>query len=225
MSSTAEQALVQVLSRAMRAGTDSLQGWQVLSHLQFQNEQFDLAADSAAQGLKLLAQRHKRGHQDPSDVAAAILLTRGHSLLSLQQTDDALAVFKALTGSFTAQFEAIHPFCCCCCHPAVDSAAHGLKIVSSAPQAWPSRPICCCCCHPVDQRAQLALLAANRRTGCVQGPHRFVALKSWRQSVPSAVVAAILLTRGHSLLALQRTEDALAVFKALIGLLHRTIGM
>ena len=108
---------LQVLSRAMKAGTDSLQGWQVLSHLQFQNEQFDLAADSAAQGLKLLAQRHKRGHQDPSDVAAGILLTRGQSLLALQQTDEALAVFKALTGLLIMWFEATHQFCCCCCHP------------------------------------------------------------------------------------------------------------
>ena len=91
-------SLLQVLSRAIKASADSLQGLQILSHLQLQNEQFDLAADSAAKGLKCLQRRQSRGYQNPATIAAAIVLTRGHSLLRLQRTDDALAMFKALTG-------------------------------------------------------------------------------------------------------------------------------
>ena len=89
---------MQVLSQAMTASADSLQGWQLLSQLQLQNEQFDLAADSAAKGLKCLHQRRSRGYQSLPELAAATVLVRGHSLLSLKRPDDALTLFKALTG-------------------------------------------------------------------------------------------------------------------------------
>ena len=82
----------------MSAGADSLQGWQLLSQLQLQNEHADLAADSAAKGLKCLGHRHKRGYQSPPDIAAGIVLARGHSLLALGRFEDAQAMFRVLTG-------------------------------------------------------------------------------------------------------------------------------
>ena len=90
--------LLQVLARAMKGDADSLQGLQVLSHLQLQNEQFDLAAESAAKGLKVLQRRQSKGYYNRATTAAAIVLTRGHSLLGLRCTDDALVMFKALNG-------------------------------------------------------------------------------------------------------------------------------
>lgn len=89
---------LQVLTRAMRAGADSLQGWQLLCQLQLQNEQYDLAAESAAMGLKCLHQRRSRGYRSQPAVAAAIVLTRGYSLLAGGRPDEALVLFTALTG-------------------------------------------------------------------------------------------------------------------------------
>ena len=89
---------LQVLSRAMRASADSLQGWQLLCQLQLQNEQYDLAAESATMGLKCLHQRRSRGYRSHPAVAAAMVLTRGYSLLARDHPDEALVLFKALTG-------------------------------------------------------------------------------------------------------------------------------
>lgn len=88
----------QVLSPAMDASADSLPGWQLLSELQLQNEQPEAAAESAGRGLKCLAQRRSRGYLPPPEVAAGIVLARGHSLLALDRLDEAQAMFKALTG-------------------------------------------------------------------------------------------------------------------------------
>ncbi len=82
----------------MKASVDSTQGWQLLSQLQLQNQQYDLAAESAAKGLKCLHQRQKRGYCSQPAVAAGIVLARAHSLLHLGLSDDAVALFKALTG-------------------------------------------------------------------------------------------------------------------------------
>ena len=89
---------LQVLSPAMDAGADSLPGWQLLSELRLRNEQPELAAESAGRGLKCLAQRHSRGYVSHPQVAAGIVLARGHSLLALDRLDEAQAMFKALTG-------------------------------------------------------------------------------------------------------------------------------
>lgn len=85
----------------MHAGADSLQGWQLLSELQLQNEQPELAAESAGRGLKCLAQRGARGYVLPPEVAAGIVLARGHSLLVLDRLHEAQAMFEALTGIST----------------------------------------------------------------------------------------------------------------------------
>lgn len=85
----------------MAASADSLPGWQVLSQLRLQNEQSDLAAESAGKGLKCLAQRHSKGYQSHPAVAAGIVLARGHSLLTLNRLGEAHAMFKALTGTPT----------------------------------------------------------------------------------------------------------------------------
>ena len=90
--------VLQVLIRAMSGSADSLQGWQLLSELQLQNEQFDLAADSAAKGLKLLAQRRSKGYQGQPHCAAGIVLARGYSLLALERLTEAQAMFQALAG-------------------------------------------------------------------------------------------------------------------------------
>ncbi len=82
----------------MKANADSIQGWQLLSQLQLQNQQYDLAAESAAKGLKCLHQRQKRGYSSQPAIAAGIVLARAHSLLHLGLSDDAVALFKALTG-------------------------------------------------------------------------------------------------------------------------------
>ncbi|KAL3133073.1 hypothetical protein ABBQ38_006975 [Trebouxia sp. C0009 RCD-2024] len=89
--------IIQVLSPAMDASADSLPGWQLLSELQLQNEQPEAAAESAGRGLKCLAQRRSRGYLPPPEVAAGIVLARGHSLLALDRLDEAQAMFKALT--------------------------------------------------------------------------------------------------------------------------------
>lgn len=83
----------------MAASADSIPGWQVLSQLRLQNEQPDLAAESAGKGLKFLAQRHSKGYQSHAAVAAGIVLARGHSLLALDRLGEAQAMFKALTGT------------------------------------------------------------------------------------------------------------------------------
>lgn len=83
----------------MAAGADSLPGWQVLSQLRLQNEQPDLAAESAGKGLKCLAHRHSTGYQYHPAVAAGIVLARAHSLLAQDRLDEAQALFKALTGT------------------------------------------------------------------------------------------------------------------------------
>lgn len=83
----------------MAANADSLQGWQLLSQLQLQNEQPDLAAKSAGKGLMCLGQKHDKGYRCHPEVAAGIVLARGHSLLALDRLDDAHTMFKALTGS------------------------------------------------------------------------------------------------------------------------------
>ena len=89
-----------VLRRAMSANADSLQGWQLLSQLQLQNGQADLAAESAGKGLQCLAQRCSRGYQPLPQTAAEMVLARGHSLLALDCLDDAHAMYNALTGWF-----------------------------------------------------------------------------------------------------------------------------
>lgn len=89
---------VQLLRPAMDAGADSLPGWQLLSELQLQNEQPEPAAESAARGLKCLAQRRGKGYLGPPEVAAGIVLARGYSLLALERLDEAQAMFNALTG-------------------------------------------------------------------------------------------------------------------------------
>lgn len=105
----------------MDAGIDSLQGWQLLSELQLQNEQPELAAESAGRGLKCLAQRHSRGYLPPPEVAAGIVLARGHSLLALERLDDAQAMFTALTGipactnSNTCLHQACFAYLALCC--------------------------------------------------------------------------------------------------------------
>ena len=83
----------------MAASADSLSGWHVLSQLRLQNEQPDLAAESAGKGLKCLAQRHSKGYQYHPAVAADIVLARGHSLLVLDRLGEAHAMFKILTGT------------------------------------------------------------------------------------------------------------------------------
>ena len=82
----------------MKANVDSIQGWQLLSQLQLQNQQYDLAAESAAKGLKCLHQRQKRGYRSQPAIAAGIVLARAHSLLHLGLLDDAVALLQALTG-------------------------------------------------------------------------------------------------------------------------------
>lgn len=82
----------------MKGNIDSIQGWQLLSQLQLQNQQYDLAAESAAKGLKCLHHRQKRGYCSQPGMAAGIVLARAHSLLHLGLSDDAVALFKALTG-------------------------------------------------------------------------------------------------------------------------------
>ena len=82
----------------MAAGADSLSGWHVLSQLCLQNEQPDLAAESAGKGLKCIAQRHSKGYQYDLAVAAGIVLARGHSLVALDRLDEAHAMFQALIG-------------------------------------------------------------------------------------------------------------------------------
>jgi len=89
---------MQVLTQGMKASVDSIQGWQLLSQLQLQNQQYDLAAESAAKGLKCLHQRQKRGYRSQPAIAAGIVLARARSLLHLGLSDDAVALFKALTG-------------------------------------------------------------------------------------------------------------------------------
>lgn len=82
----------------MAASADSLPGWLVLSQLHFQNEQPELAAESAGKGLKCLAQRHSKGYQYHPALAAGIVSARGHSLLALDRLGEAQAMFSALTG-------------------------------------------------------------------------------------------------------------------------------
>ena len=82
----------------MKANIDSIQGWQLLSKLQLQNQQYDLAAESAAKGLKFLHQRQKRGYHSHCGIAAGIVLARAYSLLHLGLSDDAMALFETLTG-------------------------------------------------------------------------------------------------------------------------------
>ena len=89
---------MQVLTQGIKANVDSIQGWQLLSQLQLQNQQYDLAAESAAKGLKCLHQRQKRGYCSQPAIAAGTALARAHSLLHLGRSDDAVALFKALTG-------------------------------------------------------------------------------------------------------------------------------
>ncbi|KAL0025266.1 hypothetical protein WJX77_012112 [Trebouxia sp. C0004] len=89
--------IIQVLTQGMKANVDSIQGWRLLSQLQLQNQQYDLAAESAAKGLKCLHQRQKRGYRSPPAIAAGIVLARAHSLLRLGLSDDAVALFKVLT--------------------------------------------------------------------------------------------------------------------------------
>lgn len=108
----------------MSGSADSLQGWQLLSQLQLQNGQHDLAAESAAKGLQCLAQRRSRGYQPSPQAAAGIVLTRGHSLLALDHLDDAHAMYKALTGWFvlTSCFFPASLYSCHVKHAAVRSA-------------------------------------------------------------------------------------------------------
>lgn len=82
----------------MAASADSLPGWLVLSQLHLQNEQPELAAESAGKGLKCLAQRHSKGCQYHPALAAGIVLARGHCLLALDRLNEAQAMFSALTG-------------------------------------------------------------------------------------------------------------------------------
>ena len=82
----------------MKGGADSVKGWQLLCKLQLQNEQYSLAADSAAQGLKCLHHKQNRGYPCSPSGAAAIVLARGHSLLALERPVEAMNMFTALTG-------------------------------------------------------------------------------------------------------------------------------
>jgi len=81
----------QVLTQGIKASVDSIQSWQLLSQLQLQNQQYDLAAESAAKGLKCLHQRQKRGYRSQPAIAAGIVLARARSLLHLGLSDVAVA--------------------------------------------------------------------------------------------------------------------------------------
>lgn len=96
---------LQVLNQGMKANVDSIQGWQLLSQLQLQNQQYDLAAESAAKGLKCLHQRQKRGYRSQPAIAAGIVSARAHSLLHLGLLDDAVALFEALSEMVVAPLD------------------------------------------------------------------------------------------------------------------------
>jgi len=120
---------MQVLTQGMKASVDSIQGWQLLSQLQLQNQQYDMAAESAAKGLKCLHQRQKRGYCSQPAIAAGIVLARAHSLLHLGLSDDAVALFDALTGKFTPSTPPLIP----------PSSPH-FTSQSRLPSLWPVLP-------------------------------------------------------------------------------------
>ena len=111
--------VMQILDHALAQGADSLQAWQLLSQLQLQNQQAELAADAAAKGIKCLHLRQSKGYKVVSALSAKLVLVRGQSLLALGTLPDALAMFKTLTGE--AKSLAAHPIS----HRQLVWASHG----------------------------------------------------------------------------------------------------
>ena len=83
----------------LNGSADSLHAWQLLSELHLQNKQAEQASDAAGKGIKCLHQRQSKGYQVLPELSAKLVLARGRSLLTLGSLPDALAMFRALTGT------------------------------------------------------------------------------------------------------------------------------